>query len=186
MKAILKMSRPYNFIKELPELNERFSRIYSEILDKELAPILVEIQNAKTRVLAEVEKNGLEDIFEGRFRRAFKDLEKKAEACNNVAKINGFRLEADKLKIRFLNEITEELQKRAREQAEKLQVDKSKPSEVEIVKPIKKKRNISIRDINIAHSWQIETIEDIDRYLTALRKRLEQEIEENTIINIEF
>ena len=40
-------------------------------------------------------------------------------------------------------------------------------------------------DINIAHSWQVETKEDMDRYPTALRKRLEQEIEEN-IINIEF
>jgi hypothetical protein len=186
MKTILKMSRPYDFIKELPELNERFTKIYSEILDKELAPILVEIEDAKERVLEEVGKNGLEDIFEGRFRRAFIDLEKKAEACNNVAKVNGFRLEADKLKIRFLNEITEELQRRAKEQAEKFKIDKSKAPEEKVVKPVKRKRNISIRDINVAHSWQIETIDDIDRYLTALRKRLEQEMEDNTIINIEF
>ena len=174
MKAILKMSRPYDFIKELPELNEKFLKVYSQILDKELAPILVEIEDAKTRVLEEVEKSQLEEVFEGEFKRAFRDLKKKAEACNNVAKVNGFRLEADKLKIRFLNEITEELQKRAREQAEKFKIDKAKDPKVRVVKPVKRKRNISIRDINIAHSWQVETKEDIDRYLTALRKRLEQ------------
>ncbi|HZJ83886.1 MAG TPA: BREX system P-loop protein BrxC [Clostridia bacterium] len=186
MKEILMMSRPYNFIKELPELNERFLKVYSEILDKELAPILVEIEDAKIRVLEEVEKSGLEEIFEGEFRRAFIDLKTKAKDCNNVAKVNGFRLEADKLKIRFLNEITGELQKRAREQAKTFEVEKGRKPEIRVVKPVKRKRNISIKDINVAHSWQVETREDIDRYLTALRKRLEQEIEENTIINIEF
>ena len=47
MESISEMPSPYNNIKELPELNERFLDTYNEILDKELAPVLIEIENAK-------------------------------------------------------------------------------------------------------------------------------------------
>lgn len=45
---------------------------------------------------------------------------------------------------------------------------------------------MSIKDINPTNSWQVETKEDIEKYLQALKERLEKELEENTILNIEF
>ena len=114
------------------------------------------------------------------------NLLEKAEACNNVAKVNGFRIEADKLKIRFLNEITTEQERIAKERQKKPNESFSAKPEIGNIKPIKKQRNISIKDINTSSSWQIETKEDVEKYLKSLKERLEKELKENTILNIEF
>lgn len=66
MKDILKMSLPYNNIKELPELNEQFLNIYSKILNKELELVKIEINEAEKRVMEVLEKSGLEEVFLGR------------------------------------------------------------------------------------------------------------------------
>ena len=50
----------------------------------------------------------------------------------------------------------------------------------------KKKKNVAIKTVTQTSSWRIESKEDIDTYVENLRKRLEAELEEETIINIEF
>lgn len=178
MKAILAMANPYDNIKELPGLIDDFITIYNNILDKELEPVLVAINDADQRVIELLEKSGLEEKFFDTYKQTFIDLKKKARDCNNVARVNNYRLEADKIKIRFIDEITRELEKRK-------DIEKVNPGyKPQII--IKRQRNISIKDINHSNSWQIETKEDIEKYLQDLRKRLEKEIEENTILNIEF
>lgn len=184
METILKMSCPYNNIKELPELNSEYLIIYGKILDKELEPVKIEINESENRVMEVLEQSGLEEVFSIKFKQAFINLMEKAESCNNVAKVNSFRIEADKLKIRFLNEITKEQEKIAKEEAYKKKSDTEQIKKV--VKPVKKQRNLSIKDINPSNSWQIETKEDIGKYLQNLKMRLEKEIEEDTILNIEF
>jgi hypothetical protein len=174
--SILKMPSPYNNIKELPELNEKFLDSYSEILDNMLEPVKVKINEAEERVMEKLKKTGLGDVFAGKFKQAFKELMVKAESCNNVAKLNSFMMEADTLKKRLLNEISEEEVRGARE----------KPDVGGKVVPIKRQRHISIKDINPSNSWQIESKDDMERYLNALRQRLEKELEKDTILNVEF
>ena len=182
MEAILKMSSPYNNIKDLPDLNEKALNMYSEILDKELEPVKREIEDAQARVMDELKQNGLEDRFSKKFNNAFVDLMDRAMSSNNVAKLNGFKLEADKLKIKFLNEIAEEVKRRSKVEPPDTGDGDEKPP----IKPVKENRNISIKDINPSSSWRIENEEDIEKYLQDLKKRLERELKENTILNIEF
>ena len=54
------------------------------------------------------------------------------------------------------------------------------------VRPVKKKKTVSIKSINNAATWQIETEEDIKKYLDELKTKLMATLEEDTIINIEF
>lgn len=180
MVEITRMFSPFNNISELPTLNDKFLNIYNQILDTELTPVLIEIEQAKNRVMEVLEKSQLEDILSNKFSKAFLDLKNKAESCDNVAQVNGFRLEADKLKIRFLNEIRIEQDKTT-----KAEDTNNKGGDTTAI-PTKKHRNISIKDINTSNSWQIETKTDIEKYLHDLKTRLEKEIEENTILNIEF
>lgn len=184
MKIILKMPYPYNNIKDLPELNDKFSNIYNEILDKELEPVKAEIHEAEERVMEVLKQSGLEKAFLEKFRNYFNNLTEKAESCNNVAKLNGFKIEADKLKIRFLNEIAEEQKNIAKKENSTETIEAGKTAK--IINPVKKQRNISIRDINPSNSWQIENKEDLEKYLQELKVRLEKEIEEGTVLNIEF
>ena len=54
------------------------------------------------------------------------------------------------------------------------------------VVPIKKHKTISIKNVNTSTTWQLETPEDVQKYITALQNKLNGLLEENTIINIEF
>lgn len=181
MKNIISMPSPYNRIKDLPELNNRFLDLYNDILDKELEPVKEEIKKAKDRVMEELEKTGLEDQFGYKYRNSFDNLTKRAESCNNVATVNGFRIEADTLKKRYLKEIAKELEK----QKVVKPVDDGGNTGT-IKPPIIKRKYISIKDVNLSNSWRIENKNDLDRYLRELKERLEKELEENTILNIEF
>ena len=54
------------------------------------------------------------------------------------------------------------------------------------VSKAKKQRTISIKTINTETTWQVETKEDVKKYITELEKRLLAQLEEGTIIHIEF
>jgi biotin synthase-like enzyme len=117
--------------------------------------------------------------------------------CANNCKYCGFRRENKEITRRTLtmDEISEEVriminEGQKRRAKEKLKESKEsgdpKPGRGIAIPPIKKQRNMSIKDINPTNSWQVETKEDIEKYLQDLKERLEKELEENTILNIEF
>ena len=182
MKYILDMASPYKRIKDLPELNDKFLDLYNDILDKELEPVVKEIEKAKERVMEELVKTGLVDRFGHKYSNGFDDLIRRAEACNNVARVNGFKIEADTLKNRYLKEISEAIDIPPQPPTEDGTEEETPP----VVRPVKRRKYVSIKDINPFSWWRIENKEDIDRYLQELRERLEKEMEENTILNIEF
>ncbi len=81
--------------------------------------------------MEELEKTGLEDEFGYKYRNSFDDLIKRAESCNNVAKVNSFKIEAETLKMRYLKEITKEITKEIKKREQK-QTKKMKLMEKEI------------------------------------------------------
>ena len=51
---------------------------------------------------------------------------------------------------------------------------------------VKKAKTISIKSVNAEQTWQIETPEDVKRYITELEKKLLGTLEDDTVIHIEF
>lgn len=51
---------------------------------------------------------------------------------------------------------------------------------------VKRKKTVSIKTINNAASWQLETEADVKRYVDELEKKLIKILETDTIVNIEF
>ena len=51
---------------------------------------------------------------------------------------------------------------------------------------IRKTKNVSIKMMAGTASWRLESKEDIDRYMDSLRKSLEAQLDEDTIVNVEF
>ena len=47
-------------------------------------------------------------------------------------------------------------------------------------------RNLNIRDLTNYASWQIETKEDLQKYMDALYEKIESNMADNTVINVEF
>ena len=190
MQEITLMKNPYSKIKDLPNLNKKFMNLYLEILDKEMAPVKKEIERSEERVLDELAKTDLEDKFRAKFTQSFNNLLNKAKSCDNVAEVNGIKIEAETLKMRYLREIEEEVNRqidlREKENIEKNIEDKTKEINKKNIRKNIRRRNINIKEVNINSSWQIKTQEDLDKYILELKNNIEKEIEENTILNIEF
>lgn len=192
IKIILRKEEPYNDIKKLPELLDRFSDLYAKLLQDMEAPVIAAIEDARTRVFHELDCKEYKNSYTQRFHQLFLELMEKARTSNNVATLQNIKVEADALKVRLLNELAKKDEQIAlllvKEQEAKK--DYGKGSEVQLEeKPqpkIKKRKNISIKSVNLAASWQIETAQDVDKYMAVLRERIIKELADDTIINIEF
>lgn len=190
IRAIMKKAVPYQDIRKLPDMLDTFTELYGNILTEMAKPIFTAIQEARKRVIAELEGKEYKEQFSPKVINRFKEIQQKAETCNNVATLQNIKVEADALKVRLLNEI---LAEEARLQAAKQ--PKTPPSIVAegpttVVEPPKPKqktqKTVSIKAINTEPTWRIETEEDIERYVEALKRTLKQRMQDDTILNVEF
>lgn len=193
IKAILRKEAPYGDIPKLPELLDRFSELYAGLLEEMVVPVKAAIDDARERVFEVLETKEYKDQFMSRFLMLFKEISEKAETCNNVATLQNIKIEADALKVRLLNELARKDElialDRVKEEQSKLVVDQSEGQT--IPKPalepkLKKRKNISIKSVSLSASWQIESPQDVEKYVAELKQRILKELEENTIVNIEF
>jgi len=142
-----------------------------------------------------------EDALRQKLIDRFNELYEKATHCNNVATLQNIKVEADALKVRSLNEIAAAenkiLAEKAAEEARKQDQDKKEqPGMVEDEKTpyvghaslpkVKKQRTVSIKSINTETTWQLETVDDVKKYVAELEKKLIAQLEEDTVLNIEF
>ena len=189
VNAILKKSAPYSEIFKLPDLLERFTSLYSNLLSEMQKPIDAAIDDARKRAFAELEGKKCHAKLKDKYIRLFSEISDKASRCNNVATLQNIKVEADALKVRCLNEISSEEAKLIAAEQPKIVAEETNYGGEKIVKPVvqvKKKKTVSIKTINNATTWQLETEADVKRYIAELEKKLMNTLEDNTIINIEF
>lgn len=192
---ILHQEVPYKDIPKLPELTERFRNAYMKVLTSMEAPVFAAIDDARNRVFEVLNTKEYKDKFAARFRKLFAEIDEKAKSCNNVATLQNVKVEADTLKVRLLNEISKKDEQLALILAKAKAVAEN-PGEYggsadakTVTHPspkIKKCKNISIKTVNVSNSWQIESVQDVDKYVAALREQIIKELDEDTVINIEF
>ncbi|MCM1236624.1 MAG: BREX system P-loop protein BrxC, partial [Ruminococcus flavefaciens] len=191
IKDILRKSAPYGEIYKLPDMLERFVNLYGKLLNDMQEPVDVAINEARKRVLAELEGKQCKDKLRDKFVSLFGEIMDKASRCNNVATLQNIKIEADALKVRCLNEISAEEAKYVVVPPQQGQVAEETHYGEEAVKqpapaPVKKKKTVSIKAINNEATWQIESEADVKRYVAELEKKLISSLEDNTIINVEF
>ena len=204
IKAIMQKPAPYSDIFKLPALLDQYIRAYDEVLQTMEEPVLAAIEDAKSRVFAELEGKESKPQFMGKFVAKFQELHDKATSSNNVATLQNIKVEADALKVRCLNEISdaetkilarkaaEDAQRRA--QADAAQAASGKRPETPTPQPapeppkpkIKKQKTVSIKSINTSNTWQLESADDVRRYVSELQDKLMRALEKDTVINIEF
>lgn len=184
IKTILHMPSPYREIYKLPELNERFSQRYNAILDEQLAPALEAVNEARNRVFEVIAEKGCEVQFKQRAIDRFAEITDKANKCNNVAALKNIAIEADALKIRFLQDIDAFAAIRDTPPATPDLFDPNPDPQPK--PPAKKRKKVSIKTVNASSTWQIETEEDVDKYIAALQAKLKGLLEDNTVLTIEF
>lgn len=195
VKDIMKKAAPYSDIFKLPGLLDQFLKVYDELLRGLLKPVTDAISEASTRVHEELKGKQCETALKGRFIERFREIHDKATSCNNVATLQNIKLEADALKVRCLNEIADEerkLQEKALPPTPPVTSTEGDGAGIttqqqpQTIVAEKKKKTISIKSICTEATWQIETKEDVKKYVDDLEKKLIAQIEDDTIVNVEL
>lgn len=197
MRSITRQEKPYANIPKLPELRERFMSCYVKILQQESAPVIDSIDQAWKRVLEVLSTKEYNAQKRTAYFEKFQEIRDGATHCNNVSTLRSYADKADALKLRLLNEMDEldrNLAKRKAEEEARRQAEEAKQSgkptpEVPVTPApvkIRKTKNVSIKMMTGTASWRLESKEDIDRYMDSLRKSLEAQLDEDTIVNVEF
>ena len=196
MRSITRQEKPYGNIPKLPELRERFMSCYVDILRQESTPVLDSIDQARKRVLDVLSTKEYSDQKRAAYFEKFQEIRDGATHCNNVSTLRSYADKADALKLRLLNEMDEldaalasQRAEEARRKAEEAKQSGTPALETEVppapVK-IRKTKNVSIKMMTGTSSWRLESKADIDRYIDSLRKSLEAQLDEDTIVNVEF
>jgi len=173
IREITNLPEPYSEIVRLPELNERFESKFCDLLEKMSEPVKMKIKTVKESVLSRLEGKPFKDELEPYFDDSFKKLFNKADTTNNISELFGLEREAETLRARFINLIKEkeEILDSAKEWEETKQ---------------KRKIKFNIKQLLTSKNWEITKPEDLDYYLYELRDKILSELDDDTIVNIEF
>lgn len=203
MRTIVRMAKPYKEIPKLPELREKFMNCYMRILEEQAEPVKDSINQDRNRVFEVLNTKPYKDARFNRYLELFKEIMDGAEHCNNVSTLRSYADKAEALKLRLLNEMNAEDIRLAKEAAAKAEAERKRQEEEakkrgEAVKPeekvaepqpvykVRTTKNVSIKTVAKTASWRLESKDDIDKYLAALRENLLKEMDEDTIVNIEL
>lgn len=103
----MKSRAPYREIRKIPDLLDRYNDLYSNLLAEMEVPVFIAIEEARIRVAEELDGKECKEKLSRKVIEAFADIRDKAESCNNVATLQNIKI-ADALKVRLLNEISQE------------------------------------------------------------------------------
>ena len=197
MRSIVRREQPYSEIHKLPELRKKFMDAYEKVLESETAPVLDSIDQDRGRVMEALRGKPYEDEKRGSYIARFEEIRKGAESCNNVSVLRSYADKASALKIRLLDEMVQldaaitakkaaEEAARAAEEAKKKGEPEPKKEPSKVTPKPKVIRNVPIKKLSKASSWRLESKEDIEKYLAALRAAMESELSASDIVNVEF
>ncbi len=202
INVITKKSVPYSDIYKLPALLEGFNDEYLNIFEQMEAPVQEMIQAARKRVFDELAGKQCHEKLKDRYIADFEDLRRKASECNNVATLQKLSMAADSMKIRCLKEIASTEQRLKAESAEHVRTEMKKAGglvsdtgassihdgkkDMSYVVKQTKQKIVSIKSINKQATWQLRSEEDVKNYIAELEKELLAQLEEDTIVQVEF
>ncbi len=196
MKFIVNKKEPYSDIQKLPELHEKFQGNFIQILENETEPIIDAINQAKDRVLEELEKKEYKSEKQQEYCDQFDNMRKEARSSDNIAIIRSYTDRADTLRGRILDKMSkldQQIDKRKPDEAAEAsgetleQGDKSLHiSQTEIQFKTRKILNISMKNVAGPASWHLESKEDVEKHLDSLRESILSQLDEDTILNIEL
>lgn len=202
MRTIVQMPAPYREIPKLPELREKFMSLYNEILEEQSAPVVKAIKDDRNRVLEVLNDKPYKDAKHSGYMERFEELLDGAVHCNNVSVLRSYQDKSDALKIRLLNEMVDEDNRLAQQTLAQVEAEQKRLAEearkrgetVTVPQPkvqqpavkVRTTKNLSIKTVARAASWRLESAEDVDKYLDALRQSLLKELADDSIVNVEL
>lgn len=196
MDAIINSKNPFGQIQKLPEMCDKFVNQYGTLLEKEAEDMRPIVADDQKKVMDILETKEFADEFRNKFTKAFEDLRTKLDTSHEIAAVKNIKLESDTLKLRCMDEITEY---EATHQPAPVTPPTPPmppmppmPGDDPVTPPVvpptvvktKKRKNVSISNVAGARTYSIESEQDIDQFLSEMKKKLLSELEEDTIITL--
>ena len=185
---ILNNNNPYNKIKDLNELNRKFNESYNKILAEKRVPVINSVNETREITLngiAYTEDTELKEKYTKKINEEFGEILVNVEKSENIKEIDSYTNEASNLKSKLLNSFDKQEAETIKIKLEMEKKTRQNPESLEEIK-IKKPKRIGISEINKDRVWEVRNTDDINSYLDKLKKRLEEELEDSEIVQVEF
>ena len=185
---ILNNNNPYNKIKDLNELNRKFNESYNKILAEKRVPVINSVNETREIALngiAYTENTELKEKYTKKINEEFGEILVNVEKSENIKEIDSYTNEASNLKSKLLNSFDKQEAETIKIKLEMEKKTRQNPGSLEEIK-IKKPKRIGISEINKDRVWEVRNTDDINSYLDKLKKRLEEELEDSEIVQVEF
>lgn len=182
IKQIIKMKEPYKKIPSIPLLVEKYNNKILELLEEESKPVKKDIEACKDEVLRSADEYNLIEEFSEKINEQFESIMKRVESANNFIILSAMSDLAEKSKVKLINEIENKYRISMPTEKTVITEEEQDPKTAEI-SPVLKTKTISFKELV---KWQrvIKSKEDIDEIVEDLRKKLQEQLENNTIINL--
>lgn len=174
--SILTNKEPYSNIHELPTLRHDLINILGKMYDVKSAPIIQMIKNTTEYISNEVKKADVREDFGKSYIDTCTSIIDTLEHSNELKDIYAQQTRVDQLKDRFINALE-------KEKAKQKEVPTENGQEEVKERPVIQ-RTIIRTDVLMNRSYEINSKEDIDRYVEELRNKLIKEFEQNNNITI--
>ena len=203
IEVILRMAKPYGKIKDIPVLIGKYNDKIVELLEIKSEPVIDFIEGCKKEVLETLDNEEVKEKFSNKILEEFNSQIEKVEHSKSFMELSSMKEPAENLRLKWIQKIITENEVIKRREERKLSeltstrgvgeeepknsygndnevpVDKVKPVEIIQVKT----KAVSVREL-VKGEKIIKNEADIDAVIESLRRKLKNELEENTIINL--
>lgn len=192
IKEIVRMEKPYSKIPTIPLLIEKYNNKIVSLLEEESEPVKDSIEMCKKEVFETLDKYDFKEKFNNNIIEDFNKLYDRASSADSFAVLSSMPDLSDKFKVKWIKEILEEAERQKRKNpgivsegtGEKPTQPDKVPYEVNPTQPIViKTKTLSMREL-VKGQKTIKNNDDIDEVIEALRRKLIEELEQDTIISL--
>lgn len=190
--AIVNDRNPFGKIQKLPDLNQKFENLHMGLLEEEAAIMDPLVHDDFLKVKEVLDSKPFAEVLRPKINERFNEIFDKLKCSHDIAAIKNIKLESDTLKIKCLDEIDEYERTHQPAPAPVQPTPQVTPGGVKPVTPpvaptvvkTKRRKNISITNVAGARTYSIENEQDIDKFLSEMKQKLMNELEEDTIITL--
>jgi energy-coupling factor transporter ATP-binding protein EcfA2 len=198
IKSVLRMKEPYGKLPTVPLLVEKYNSKVLQLLEEESIPVKSYIDACRAEVLAALNDYDFKDSFADKVMQEFNNMNSRLESANSFAVLSSLNDLADKLKIKWIKEILEEdrrlkiIKAKKDEEARGKVITKGKTTtntstSAQIIREhqevLIKTKTLSMREL-VKGQKVIKNEDDINEVVEALRGKLKEELEKDTILSL--
>lgn len=198
IRGIIRMSKPYSKIPTIPLLIEKYNNKIVSLLEEESVPVKGFIEMCKKEVFETLEAYDFKHKFEQSITEEFNNLYNRVSSASSFAVLSSMPDLAEKVKLRWIKEIVTEDERLKRIKAKEIEeanraLEREAKGETQTAtvtyKPepvpevVIKTKTLSMREL-VKGQKTIKNTDDIDEVVEALRAKLREELEKDTIISL--